>query len=94
LEVDVSPTQKGVNTIHLFAFAADGSGTQAVAEWKGTAALPAQGVEPVDIPLLAVTPDHASGQILLPNAGTWELRFTVRTDDTHQATVTANVPVR
>lgn len=94
LEVDVAPTQKGVNTIHLFAFAADGSGPQTVVEWKGSASLPAQGVEAVDIPLLAVTPDHASGQILLPNAGTWQMRFTVRTDDTHQATVTASVPVR
>jgi copper transport protein len=94
LEVRVSPTQTGVNTIHLFAFAADGSGPLDVAEWKGTAALPAQGVEPIDIPLLAITPDHASGQILLPTPGTWQLRFTVRVGETNQATVTANVPIR
>ncbi len=94
LEVDVAPTSTGLNTIHLYAFAPDGSGPQNVAEWKGTAALPAQGIEPIAIPLLGITPDHASGQIVLPNAGTWEMRFTVRTDDTHQATVLAQVPVK
>jgi copper transport protein len=94
LEVDIAPAATGLNTIHLYAFAPDGSGPQNVAEWKGTAALPEKGIEPTDIPLLAITPDHASGQILLPNAGTWELRFTVRTDDTNQSTVLAKVPVK
>jgi copper transport protein len=94
LEVDVAPTAKGPNTIHLYAFAPDGSGPQTVAEWKGTAALPAKGIGPIDIPLLAIPPDHASGQILLPESGTWRLKITVRTDDTHQATVTANVPIK
>jgi copper transport protein len=94
LEVDIAPASTGLNTIHLYAFAPDGSGPQNVAEWKGTAALPEKGIEPTDIPLLAITPDHASGQILLPNAGTWELRFTVRTDDTNQSTVLAKVPIK
>jgi len=94
LEVDIAPAETGPNTIHLYAFAPDGSGPQNVAEWKGTAALPEKGIEPTDIPLLAITPDHSSGQILLPNAGTWELRFTVRIDDTNQSTVLAKVPIK
>jgi copper transport protein len=94
LEVDVAPTSKGVNTIHLFAYKLDGGGPQTVVEWKATAALPAQGIEPVAIPLLAVTPDHAAGQVLLPSSGLWEMRFTVRTDETHQASVTTKVPIR
>jgi copper transport protein len=94
LEVDVSPGAVGPNTLHLYAGKPDGSAPLPVAEWKGTAALPAQGIEPIDIPLLAITPDHASGQILLPNAGTWDLTFTVRTDDTHESTVVAKVPIK
>jgi copper transport protein len=94
LEVDVAPAGTGANTIHLYAFAPDGTGAQTVAEWKGTAALPSQNIGPIDIPLLAITPDHASGQITLPTPGTWQMKFTVRTDDTHQATVTANVPIK
>jgi copper transport protein len=94
LEVDIAPAETGLNTIHLYAFAPDGSGPQNVAEWKGTAALPEKSIEPTDIPLLAITPDHSSGQILLPNAGTWELHFTVRIDDTNQSTVLAKVPIK
>ena len=94
LEIDVAPATKGTNTIHLFAYTPDGLAVQTVAEWSGTAALPAQGVEPISIPLLAVTPDHASGQVELPTSGTWQLRITVRTDETHQASVIANVPIK
>jgi copper transport protein len=94
VEVDVEPAAKGVNIIHLYAFKPDQSGPQTVVQWSGTAALPSQGIEPVDIPLLGVTPDHASGQILLPNAGTWSLSFTLRISDIDEATVTAKVDVK
>ena len=94
LEVDVAPAKVGPNTIHLYAFQADGNGPRTVVEWKGTAALPSQGIEPVTIPLLAFTPEHATGQIDLPTTGTWEMRFTVRVDEINQASVTAKVPIR
>jgi copper transport protein len=94
LEIDLEPARKGVNTFHLYAYKPNGSGTQTVVEWTGTAALPAQGIEPISIPMLAITTDHSSGQILLPSSGTWNLRFTVRIDDTNEDTVTTKVPVR
>jgi copper transport protein len=94
LEVDLEPARKGVNTFHLYAYKPSGSGTQTVVEWTGTAALPAQGIEPISIPMLAITTDHSSGQILLPSSGTWNLSFTVRIDDTNEDTVTTKVPVR
>ena len=72
----------------------DGSGPVTVVEWKGTVALPAKGVEPISVPLLGLTPNHATGQVLLPSAGTWEMRITVRLDEINQATVTAKIPVR
>jgi copper transport protein len=94
LEVDVDPATKGVNIIHLYAFKPDQSGPQTVVQWTGTAALPSQGIEPIDIPILGIEPDHASGQILLPTAGTWSLAFTLRISDIDEATVTAKVDVK
>ena len=48
---------------------------------------------PITVPLLALTRDHATGQVQLPAAGTWEMRVTLRLDDINQATVTARIPV-
>lgn len=94
LEVDVSPGRVGPNTVHLYAFKPDGSGPQTVVEWKATAALPAKGIEPIVLPTLGITPDHAYGTVTLTLAGTWELKFTVRVDDLNQTTIAVQVPIR
>ena len=94
LEVEVSPGRVGPNTVHLYALKPDGSGPQSVAEWKATAALPSKGIEPIVVPTLALTPDHASGSVTLTPAGTWELKFTVRVDDLNQTTIAVQVPIR
>ncbi|MEV0133604.1 copper resistance protein CopC [Dactylosporangium sp. NPDC050688] len=94
LEVDVSPGRVGPNTVHLYAMKPDGSGPQSVAEWKATAALPSKGIEPIVVPTLAITPDHASGSVTLTPAGTWELKFTVRVDELNQTTIAVQVPIR
>ncbi|MGI5184118.1 copper resistance CopC/CopD family protein [Dactylosporangium sp. CA-152071] len=91
--VDVSPARTGINTVHLYARRPDGSAPLKVVEWKATVALPSREVEPITVPLVALTPDHASGQIAFPTAGTWDMRVTVRVDDINQATVTARIPV-
>jgi copper transport protein len=90
--VEVDPAATGSNSIHLFAYTADNK-PQPVVEWKGTAALPAKGVEPIEIPLLPLTDNHATGEISLPTPGDWQLSFTVRISDIDQATVTATVPI-
>jgi copper transport protein len=92
LQVEVDPAATGSNSIHLFAYTADNK-PQPVVEWKGTAALPAKGVEPIEIPLLPLTDNHATGEISLPTPGDWQLSFTVRISDIDQATVTATVPI-
>ncbi|GAA3234445.1 copper resistance CopC/CopD family protein [Dactylosporangium siamense] len=92
--VDVSPAKTGINTVHLYARKPDGSAPLQVVEWKATVALPAKEVEPITVPMVALSPDHASGQVAFPSAGTWDMRITVRVDDINQATVTARVPVR
>ncbi|GAB3862643.1 copper resistance CopC/CopD family protein [Dactylosporangium cerinum] len=94
LEVDVSPGKVGPNTVHLYALKPDGSGPLSVAEWKATAALPAKGIEPIVLPTLGITPDHAYGTVTLTPAGTWELKFTVRVDDLNQTTIAVQVPIR
>ncbi|MGI5181075.1 copper resistance CopC/CopD family protein [Dactylosporangium sp. CA-152071] len=94
LEVDVSPGRVGPNTVHLYALKPDGSGPQTVAEWKATAALPAKGIEPIVLPTLPITPDHATGSVTLTPAGTWELKFTVRVDELNQTTIAVQVPIR
>ncbi len=93
LQVQIEPLAPGANTIHLFAFAPSGA-TIDVEEWKATAALPAKGVEPVEMPVLPVSGNHAVAQAQLSTPGTWQLRFTVRTTEIDAATVTAQVTIR
>jgi copper transport protein len=92
LQVQLEPKATGANTIHLFAFTPSGA-TLDVKEWQITAALPAQGIEPVEVPVLPVTSNHSVAQAQLPTAGTWELRFTLRTTDIDAATAVAEIPI-
>jgi len=92
LEVAVSPARTGSNLIHLFAYTPDNEPLPVV-EWQGTAELPEEGIEPVAISMLAVTADHAVGEVNLPAPGGWQLRFTVRISDIDEATVSVTVPI-
>ncbi|MFC4145672.1 copper resistance CopC/CopD family protein [Micromonospora mangrovi] len=93
IQVELDPAERGSNSVHLYAYTKDNR-PQPVQEWKGTAALPSAGIEPITIPLLPLTDNHATGEISLPASGEWQLRFTVRTSDIDQATVTVTVPIR
>ncbi|MGN9808299.1 copper resistance CopC/CopD family protein [Micromonospora sp. BQ11] len=93
LQVEMDPAERGNNTVHFYAYTLDNR-PQPVVEWRATAALPAAGIEPIEVPLLPLTDNHATGEINLPASGEWLLRITVRTSDIDQATVTATVPVR
>ncbi|ASW53876.1 copper resistance protein CopC [Plantactinospora sp. KBS50] len=93
LQVEVDPARAGNNSLHLYAYTKDNT-PQRVLEWKATAGRPDQGVEPITIPLLAIGDNHATGEISLPTPGPWQFRFTLRTTDIDQATVTATVPIR
>ncbi|SCL20730.1 copper transport protein [Micromonospora rhizosphaerae] len=93
LQVELDPAARGNNSMHLYAYSKDNR-PQPVAEWRATAALPSAGIEPIEIPLLPLTDNHVTGEINLPAAGEWKFRFTVRTSDIDQATVTATVPIK
>ena len=92
LQVLLEPAERGDNLIHMYAYSPAGD-PQRVEEWRGTAALPAAGVEPIEIPLLGLTDNHAIGELALPVAGDWEFRFTLRVSEIDQASVEVTVPI-
>ncbi|GGM22094.1 hypothetical protein GCM10011608_03560 [Micromonospora sonchi] len=93
LQVEMAPAERGNNSVHFYAYTPENR-PQPVVEWKATVALPSAGIEPIDVPLLALTDYHATGEINLPSAGEWQLQITARTTEIDQDTVTATVPIR
>ncbi|TDC81344.1 copper resistance protein CopC [Micromonospora sp. KC606] len=94
LQFDIYPVKVGApNSLHAYVYTPQGLALP-VAEWTVSLALPAAGVEPVPVRVETPEPNHGSAEIRFPVAGEWTLRFTVRTSDIDQATVTATVPVR
>ncbi|GIF06725.1 copper resistance CopC/CopD family protein [Actinoplanes siamensis] len=93
LQVDLYPAAVGNNSMHLYAYTPDNKPLPVV-EWKATAALPAKGIEAIDIPLLRITDFHAIGDIALPQAGDWTFKFTARTSDIDQSTFTMTAEIR
>ena len=57
------------------------------------ASAPDLGIEPITANVLGLAPDHAIGQIGIPKAGTWTFTFTLRTTETDESTVTAQIVV-
>ncbi len=92
LQVEVAPAQTGNNSVHLYAYAPDGKPLPVV-EWFVTAALPANNIEPIDVSLLRITDNHVIGDIALPVAGDWVFRFTLRTTEIDQETVSMTVKI-
>ena len=93
LEVTVEPARVGSNRVHLYAYHPRTGEPLRVEEWSATASLPAAGVERLEVSLAPFTDNHAFGEVSLPVAGDWELRFSLRTSEIDQAAVTATVPV-
>jgi copper transport protein len=93
LQLDIEPIRVGHNWVHLYAFTPQGV-TLTVKEWKASAALPAQGIEPIDVSLIRETDSHASGSVTLLTAGTWKFSFTLRISEFDEATVSTEVPIR
>jgi copper transport protein len=92
LQFDIEPAQTGPNDIHLYAYTPQGAPLK-VLEWKVTAALPAQGIEPIEAVLTPITDSHDVGQVTLPAAGQWQFSFTLRTTEIDEATVTTTVKI-
>jgi len=69
-------------------------GNREVEEWTVTAAPPSAGIDLVDVPLLKINDNHATGAAALPAAGQWRFQFTFRTPEIDQDSVTAQVPIK
>ncbi|WP_018348146.1 copper resistance CopC/CopD family protein [Longispora albida] len=93
VQLELDPGSTGSNTLHMYAFTPEGQPIK-VEEWGVSIALPAQGIEPVDVPVLALTSDHATGELTFPAAGAWQLRVTLRVSDINQATVSQVVQIK
>jgi copper transport protein len=95
LQFNIYPVEIGDNnTIHAFLYTAAGAPLPAQ-QWTVTSRLLGdQGLEPVSEPLLPLLPrHHAAGAITFPLSGTYEIKFTVRTTDVDEDTVTTTVKV-
>jgi copper transport protein len=86
LQVDVDPGTVGLNLVHLYAYTLDGK-PLTVQQWSASASLPAQEIEAVDVPLIKISDDHASGQVNFLAPGDWQLTFTLRISEIDEATV-------
>jgi copper transport protein len=94
LQYNVFPVQIGENnTVHAFVYTPEGAPLP-VQEWFVTAKLTGQDLEPVTTRMLGVLPHHAIGALTFALPGVYELKFTARTTDIDQATVTTTVTVR
>ncbi len=83
LTVDLTPATAGTNQVHMYAATPDGQ-PATILEWRVRASLLEQGIEPIEATVLRISPDHATGQILLPAAGTWKFTFDLLiTEDTN-----------
>jgi copper transport protein len=92
LTVDDTPAKVGANEIHMFVTTADRQ-PATVQQWTVSASLPSQGIEPISVPVLGLAEDHGIGDVTLPAAGLWTFKFTLRTSDLDEDTVTTNFTI-
>lgn len=93
LNVEIDPGEVGANSLHLFALTPQGA-PATVVEWSAIAIPPDRDADPVTVPLLALSDDHAIGEVTLRTAGEWEFQFTLRLAEGEQDTVTSVIRVK
>ncbi len=94
VQVDISPTRHGPQTLHIYTF--DPAGKVApLADASAQLSLPDAGVGPLPVPLTQVAPGHAIAQgMQVPLPGAWQLRLTLRVNDFDQYVTTLFYQVR
>ncbi|WP_203905480.1 copper resistance CopC/CopD family protein [Virgisporangium aliadipatigenens] len=93
VRVELEPAKVGGNSMHLYAYTRTGT-PQSVVEWKASITPTSGSVEPIEIPILPITPDHSVGEPIFPDPGEYELKITVRISDIDQSTLSARLTVR
>jgi copper transport protein len=94
LQFNIYPVELGENnTVHAFLYTAAGAPLPAE-QWTVTVRLLSQNLEPVATPMVGLVPkNHAIGAVTFPLAGTYEVRFTIRTTAIDEDTVTTTITV-
>ena len=93
LTVDLTPATVGTNQVHMYAATPDGQ-LATILQWTVRASLPEQGIEPIEATVLKISPEHATGQIGLPAAGTWKFTFELLLSEDTNGIVAADFVVR
>ena len=95
LQFNIYPVELGDNnTVHAFLYTAAGAPLPAE-QWTITSQLLGDDdLQPESQPMLGLLPkNHAAGAITFPLPGTYQVRFTVRTTDIDEDTVTTTIKV-
>ncbi|AEH11703.1 copper resistance protein CopC [Candidatus Protofrankia datiscae] len=94
VQVDIAPTRRGPQTLHVYVFDPAGK-AQPLAEASAALSLPDAGVGPLPVPLTQAAPGHVIGEgMQVPLPGTWQLRLTLRVNDFDQYVTTLFYRVR
>jgi copper transport protein len=90
----VDPARAGTaNQVHVYVLSSLGT-PRAIPELDLTLSLPAENLGPLAIPLVIGGPGHYyATNVVIPVAGNWILRFTVRTDAIDEQVVSVPLPV-
>lgn len=93
-DVVVTPARAGENEVHL-TLSKRAGGPAGALEVTMQFALPAEGIEPIDVTLRKAGVDHyISTGLTLPLAGDWRMTLKVLTDPVTQETATSTVTIR
>jgi copper transport protein len=94
VQVDIVPTRRGPQTLHIYTFNAAGK-IAPLADASAQLSLPDADVGPLPVPLVQVAPGHAIARgMQVPLPGVWQLRLTLRVNDFDQYVTTLFYRVR
>jgi copper transport protein len=93
LTVDLTPATVGANQVHMYAATPDGQ-PATILQWTVKASLLERGIEPIEATVLKISPEHATGQVVLPAAGTWKFTFELLITEDTNGIVTADFIVK
>ena len=90
----VDPARAGIgNEVHVYILSSAGT-PEAVPEFDLSITLPSQSIGPLPVPLVISGPGHYyANHFVIPVAGSWILKYTVRTDAIDEQEVTTVLPV-
>ncbi|MGH8878874.1 MAG: copper resistance CopC/CopD family protein, partial [Stackebrandtia sp.] len=94
LQVELEPVTVGRNEAHLYLFEPDGVTEMEAEEWTASFGRPSEGISLVRFDLALLSPNHASGEVELPQKGKWTFEFKIRTSKLDRETVTTVVSVK